>query len=203
VSLVAGVPALFVGVAMIASRLVRPLAAVVGRAVSSTGGVAGRLARENVVRNPGRTASTAAALMIGLALVTCLAAFAKGLLDSQSRDVERQLDADYVAVSQNGWSPLPPAVGNAIARADGVTVASSVRSERARYGGANVDVSGIDPSTIAPVYRFRWTRGGDLSKLAGAGAIVSRSAPSTRASRLRATRTRSSVRRIRLRSSRR
>ena len=59
--IVAGVLALFVGMAMIAIALVHPLAAVVGRAVSSTGGVAGRLARENAVRNPGRTASTAAA----------------------------------------------------------------------------------------------------------------------------------------------
>ena len=173
-AIVAGVLALFVGVAMSASRLVRPLAAVVGRAVSSTGGVAGRLARENTIRNPGRTASTAAALMIGLALVTCLSAFAKGLLDSQSRDVERQLSADYVAVSQNGWSPLPPPVGNAIARTEGVTLASSVRSERARVGGANVDVSGVDPATIASVYRFEWTRGGDSSVrvLNGAEAIV-------------------------------
>jgi putative ABC transport system permease protein len=171
VSIVAGVLALFVGVAMIASQLVRPIAAVVGRAVSSTGGVAGRLARENAVRNPGRTASTAAALMIGLALVTCLSAFATGLLDSQSRDVEGQLSADYVAVSQNGWAPLPPPVGIAIAHADGVSVASSVRSERARFGRANIDVSGVDPSTIASVYRFR---GADPSILHGAGAIVRR-----------------------------
>src|SRR3954454_6778556 len=110
--------------------------------------------------------------MIGLALVTCLSAFAKGLLDSQSRDVERQVSADYVAVSQNGWAPLPPPVGTAIARADGVTVASSVRSERARYGGANVDVSGIDASSIASVYRFRWASQGHVSKLRGAEAIV-------------------------------
>ena len=107
--------------------------------------------------------------MIGLALVTCLSAFATGLLDSQSRDVERQLSADYVAVSQNGWSPLPPPVGNAIARADGVSVASSVRSERARFGRANIDVSGVDPSTIASVYRFH---GADPSTLHGAEAIV-------------------------------
>jgi putative ABC transport system permease protein len=162
-AVVAGVLALFVGVAMSASRLVRPLAAVVGRGASSTGGVAGRLARENAIRNPGRTASTAAALMIGLALVTCLSTFAKGLLDSQSRDVERQLDADYVAVSQNGWSPLPPPVGRAIARTSGVTVASSVRSERARFGRASIDVSGIEPATIASVYRFRWTHGSDAA----------------------------------------
>jgi putative ABC transport system permease protein len=174
VAVVAGMLALFVGVAMSASRLVRPIAAVVGRAVSSTGGVAGRLARENAIRNPGRTASTAAALMIGLALVTCLSAFAKGLLDSHSRDVERQLNVNAVAVSQSGWSPLPPAVGRAIAHTSGVTVASSVRSERARFERSNVDVSGIDPRTIASVYRFRWTHGSDASvrALRGGEAIV-------------------------------
>ena len=138
---------------MIASRLVRPIAAVVGRAVSSTAGVAGRLARENAVRNPGRTASTAAALMIGLALVT-LSAFASGLLDSQSRDVERQLSADYVAVSQSGWSPLPPPVGEAVARTAGVSVASSMRNERARSGPGEHRRLGVDPNTIASVYRL-------------------------------------------------
>jgi putative ABC transport system permease protein len=173
-AIVVGVLALFVGVAVSASRLVRPLAAVVGRGVSATGGVAGDLARQNAVRNPGRTAATAAALMIGLALVTCLSAFSKGLLDSQSNDVRRQLDVDYVAVSQSGWQPMPTTVGNAIARAKGTEVASSVRSERARFGRANIDVSGIDPATIASVYRFRWTNGSDASvrALHGAEAIV-------------------------------
>ena len=174
VSIVAGVLALFVGVAMSASRLVRPLAAIVGRAVSSTGGVAGRLARENAIRNPGRTASTAAALMIGLALVTCLSAFSKGLLDSQARDVEGQLNVDGVVVSENGWSPLPPAIGRAVANTSGVAVASSVRSERALYRRSDIDVSGIDPATLSAVYRFRWTDGSDASVrgLGGAGAIV-------------------------------
>jgi putative ABC transport system permease protein len=173
-ALVGGLLALFVGVSLSASRLVRPLAAVVGRAVASTGGAAGRLARENADRNPGRTAATAAALMIGLALVTCLSAFSEGLLDSQSRDVERQLGADYVAVSQSGWTPMPTTVGRAIARTKGVEVASSVRSERARFGQGNIDVSGVDPATIAAVYRFRWTSGSDasLARLGAAQAIV-------------------------------
>jgi putative ABC transport system permease protein len=61
----AGTLLLFVGVAMLSSHLVRPLAALVGRPARSLGGSAGRLAAQNSVRNPGRTASTAAALMIG------------------------------------------------------------------------------------------------------------------------------------------
>jgi len=169
-----GVLTLFVGVSITASRLVPTLARVVGKTVSSTGGVAGRLARQNAVRNPGRTAATASALMIGLALVACLSVFTKGLLDSHSVAVQHQLNVDYVTVSQNGFSAMPVSVGKAIAQAPGVQVASSVRSERSKFDGANIDVSGVDPSTIASVYRFDWTQGSDASigSLSGGEAVV-------------------------------
>ena len=81
-TLVVGVLELFVGIAMLAPQLVKPLAAVVGLPAARLGGSAGRLARENAVRNPGRTASTAAALMIGLALVTVVATLGAGLRGS-------------------------------------------------------------------------------------------------------------------------
>ena len=64
-ALVAGVLLMFVGVAMVASRVVRPLAYVLGAPGARFGGTAGSLARQNAVRNPARTASTAAAVMIG------------------------------------------------------------------------------------------------------------------------------------------
>src|SRR5207247_2803725 len=67
ISMAVGVLALFVGVAMISSRLVTPLAAFVGWPATRIGGAAGRLAKGNSTRNPGPTASTAAALMIGIA----------------------------------------------------------------------------------------------------------------------------------------
>ena len=65
--------------ALLSPRLVPPLASLVGLPLERTRGVAGRLARENSVRNPGRTAATAAALMIGLALVSFVAIFAAGI----------------------------------------------------------------------------------------------------------------------------
>src|SRR5262249_12903630 len=142
---------------------------------AAAGGAAGRLARQNAMRNPARTASTAAALMVGLALVTCLSAFSKGLLASHTVAVDRQLNADAVVVSQNGWNPLPVAVGRAVARTTDVSVASSVRAERARFGASNIGVSGIDPRTIGAVYNFSWTRGSDaaLRSLAPGTAVVS------------------------------
>ena len=83
-SLIAGVLLLFVGVAMVAARVVRPLAFVVGSPGARFGGVAGRLARQNAVRNPSRTASTAAAVMIGLALITFVAVIGQGVRSSFS-----------------------------------------------------------------------------------------------------------------------
>ena len=60
---------------------------------------------------PGRTAATAAALMVGLALVTFVTVMGKGLQASERDAVVRQIDADYVVVSQNGWTTLPAVVG--------------------------------------------------------------------------------------------
>jgi putative ABC transport system permease protein len=96
-----GVLALFFGVAMVAPTLVRPLAAVLGWPATRVGGVAGQLARANSIRNPARTASTAAALMIGLALVTLVAVLAQGLKGSFEDAVNKLFHADYALTAQD------------------------------------------------------------------------------------------------------
>ena len=73
-----GVLGVFLGMALLAPRLVTPLARIVGWPARRRG-IAGELAGANAVRNPGRTASTAAALMIGLTLVTLVAVLASSL----------------------------------------------------------------------------------------------------------------------------
>ena len=175
-SIAFGTILLFVGVAVLSPRLVPAIAGVVGRP-SVRFGVAGRLARGNAVRNPGRTAATAAALMIGLALVTFVAVFASGLGASDERAVRSQLNASYVVTAKSDWQKLPAAAGAAIAAAPGVQVASSVVSDRARAGSASIDVSGVDPSTIVGPYRFDWTQGtdADARSLAPGQAIVRKS----------------------------
>jgi len=176
-SLGAGLLGLFVGVAMLSSRLVRPLVALVGLPARRIGGVAGRLAQENATRNPGRTAATAAALMIGLALVTFVAVLGQGLRASSANAVRGQLPVTDVVTSQNGWGTLPTGAGKAIASAPGVQIASSIRYDRAKVAGSNVDVNGVDPATIAAVYRFEWAQGSDttLASLGSDEAIVRRS----------------------------
>jgi putative ABC transport system permease protein len=168
---------LFVGVAVVAPRLVRPVAAVVGWPAQRIGGMAGELARENATRNPARTASTAAALMIGLALVTLVAVLGGALRDSTRGAVDEQVSADYVITSQDGYESLPAAVGSAIARTTGVEASSSVRGDQALVDGSEVGVTGVDPATITRFYAFAWTDGSDetLAELGTDGAVVTQS----------------------------
>jgi putative ABC transport system permease protein len=178
-ALVFGAVGLFVGTAMLASRLVRPLAAIVGLPSARFGGAAGRLARDNALRNPGRTASTAAALMIGLTLVTFVAVVARGLLDSDRAAIQDQLvGVTHVVTPQgDGDGTMPIVVGDAVATAGGVEAASSVRSDMVSVEGSQEVVSGVDPGTIGRVYRFDWKDGSAaaLSALRKGGAIVSES----------------------------
>ena len=94
------------------------------------------------MRNPGRTASTAAALMIGLTLVSFVAVFGKALLESDKQALERQLGTSHVITSQSGWDTVPIGAGRAAASAPGVVVSSSIRGDRAQLvGNGEVDVS--------------------------------------------------------------
>ena len=166
---------IFIGLAAIAPRLVRPLAHVVGLPAARLGGAAGRLAQENAVRNPGRTASTAAALMIGLTLVSFVAVFGKGLLVSDENALRKQLGTSHVITSQSGWDTVPIGVGRAAAAAPGVRFSSSIRNDRAQLlGDGEVDVSGVDPATIGKAYKFEWVEGSAaaLATLARGDAIV-------------------------------
>jgi putative ABC transport system permease protein len=171
-----GALGLFVGVAMVSSRLVRPLAAIVGWPGEKLGGTAGALARRNAVRNPGRTAATAAALMIGLTLVTTVAVLGQGLRTSAKTTVERQIAAEYVVTSENGFDTLPPAVGGQLGAVPAVE-STSVRFDKAKALGKTVAVTGVDGAEIGRFYNFRFSAGTEaaLATLDDGGAIVRRS----------------------------
>jgi putative ABC transport system permease protein len=173
-SLGAGCLALFTGVALLSSRLVRPLAAVVGWPARRIGGTAGKLAVANSKRNPGRTAATAAALMIGLALVTFVTVLASGIRSSNREAIEDQVQAEYLITAQDGYSPVVPEAGDAVGSASGVELVSNVRSDGGEVAGSDKYVTGIEPDTIATTYEFDWKEGSDetLATLGQNGAIL-------------------------------
>jgi putative ABC transport system permease protein len=168
-----GIVALFVGVALAAPHMVKPLTRLVGLPARRGGGVAGDLASANSVRNPSRTASTAAALMIGLTLVTVVAVLGAGLRSTVESAVTEQVNAPYIVDGIEG-APFEAAEGDALARVSGVSTASHVRIDKALVAGEEKDVTGVDPATIARFYDFAWTDGSDaaVGQLATGGALV-------------------------------
>jgi putative ABC transport system permease protein len=167
-SIAGGVLLLFLGVAMLSSKLVRPIAAVVGTPARRAGGAAGRLASGNSVRNPSRTAATAAALMIGIALVSFIATLTNGMKASNREAIEEQIAADYVVTSLDGYTPFVAAAGDALAASPVPEVVTSVRSDAGLVNDVTTEVGGIEPGTIAEAYVFDWQEG-DESALATLG----------------------------------
>ena len=131
------------------------------RVAASTGG-------ENARRNPGRTAATAAALMIGIALVSFIATLTNGMKASNREAIEEQIAADYVVTSLDGYTPFVAAAGDALAASPVPEVVTSVRSDVGLVNDASTEVGGIEPDTIAEAYVFDW-REGDESVLATMG----------------------------------
>src|SRR6185503_384412 len=152
---------LFIAVALISPRLVPRLASVLGKPGQRIGGVAGGLARRNAARNPGRTAVTAAALMIGIALVAFSAVLGAGLRESTKGALEEQVRADYVIVGQDGWSPIDPGAAKAAAEVPGVDVSTGLAQDTGKAFGKKISVDGVDEQRIASVFGFDWDKGSD------------------------------------------
>ena len=105
-----GVLAVFIGVALLSPVIGRPIVAVIAGGYPRLFGTVGVLARENARRNPRRTAATASALMIGLALVTTMAVLGQSTKSSVDELVNTGLKADYVvsnAVRRRSPPPSP------------------------------------------------------------------------------------------------
>jgi putative ABC transport system permease protein len=163
----------FLGVALFSSRIVRPLAQLLGWPATRMGGAAGILARDNARRNPQRTASTSAALMIGLALVTLVATLAAGIVASFESSVDELFTGDFAITAQNNFSPIPTDAAEVAAEAPGVVVVGNVRSgETLVFGGASFSTA-VDPG-MAEVINMTWKEGSQsvFSTLGEDGAFV-------------------------------
>lgn len=166
----------FLAVAFLSPRLVKPLASVIGKPIERLTGVTGQLARENSVRQPGRTAVTAAALMIGVALVTFASIFAAGAKATINGAIDANLNSAFVVQNTDGFSPFSQDVLKSVSEVDGVTSVSGVRFSQAKIGGVggNQPVSSIDPKTFLGLYELDMKEGGDaaVSNLGDSQVIV-------------------------------
>jgi putative ABC transport system permease protein len=170
-----GVIGIFVAVAMMSKYVVRPVAGVLGWPLEKLSRVSGRLARENSARNPGRTAATAAALMIGLAVVVFVAVFAQGLKTSFVDAIDRSVNGSFVISGQNGQT-FPAKSIDAVRGVFSVNDAAGVFVSQAEVNKDGLaSAIGVVPASFGPLWHFTWLRGGNdalLAKLTGNNALV-------------------------------
>jgi len=160
-----GAVLIFIAVALSARYLVRPLASAIGWPIARIFQTPGQLARENAMRNPGRTAATAAALMVGLGLVVFVAVFAAALKFSFSDQLDRLVRADVVITDQS-FRPVARGVEARISAIPGVQASMPLYYDQIEVDGrrSNVTVDaadGVDPAKLHSVYAFEWVQGSD------------------------------------------
>jgi putative ABC transport system permease protein len=144
------------GVSLYSPRLVRPLAGTIGAPLERLRGLTGRLARENSQRNPSRTAATAAALMIGLALVSFVTVFAAGLKASIADAIDNSFQGELEIQNTNGYDPIPTAAAAAVRNVPGVQTVSTLQTSQVKIDGVGGKprVSGLDPATASQVLKL-------------------------------------------------
>jgi putative ABC transport system permease protein len=149
------------GMAMLAPALVRPLSSAIGRPLARVQGLTGRLARENAMRQPQRTAITASALMIGLALVVFVTIFAAGLRASIDQGIDKQVKAGSIVMNKDGFSPVPDGVLAELGKTDGVAAVSPIRFATGQIAGVGgtTAATGVDPATVGRVLKLEWRTG--------------------------------------------
>jgi putative ABC transport system permease protein len=171
-----GAVGVVLGVSLFSPRLVPPLAAVAGWPLERVRHLTGRLARENSQRNPSRTAVTAAALMIGLALVTFVTVFAAGLKTSVASVIDENFAGGLVIQNTDGFGPIPNPAARAAERLPGVESVATIRSVQAKIQpeGSTTQVTAPTPN-IGDAVEVEWKKGGPsvLRHLRDSQAVVS------------------------------
>ena len=138
---------LFLGTAGLSSTVARPVTRTLGWPIQKLFGTPGALARENAARSPRRTSASAAALMIGVALVSAAAVFAASLRDTFTQILDRAVTADYI-VGDASFQGMPPAVAERLSTLPELAAVSPLRVTLAEIEGEERGLAAADPTTI-------------------------------------------------------
>jgi putative ABC transport system permease protein len=152
-----GAAVTFIGVAILSPLAARPLAGLIGWPIRGMG-IQGKLGRENAMRNPRRTASTASALMIGLGLVAMVAILGASLKASFNVIIQKTLKADYV-LSTSSFALFSPDVASEVAKTPGVAEIAEFRQGGFHVEGKTDYISGVTASTIDDLTTLDMTSG--------------------------------------------
>jgi len=152
-----------IGIFILLPLLSRPVIALVGPLLAKLAGTPGKLARQNAVRNPRRTAATAAALTIGLTLVSALTVLGASIGGAVDRAVTSAMKADFNVTMANGRNMSPELVSQ-ITKAPGVAAASPRLQSYLKIDDSFTSVDGFDADSFDQLVRPTMT-GGSASVL--------------------------------------
>jgi putative ABC transport system permease protein len=165
-----GALALIVGAIALSPVLARPFLHTVGAVLPRFWGTTGRLAQENAVRNPRRTAATASALMIGLALVSAFSVIGASTNASIDKLIAGSVRAEFVVSSAVG-QPFSPDVATQLADVDDVGAVMPLRFGQAQLDGQTSFLTAVDPGPLDRTIELTWVDG-SAEGLDGDGIIV-------------------------------
>ncbi|WP_367042679.1 FtsX-like permease family protein [Streptomyces sp. Je 1-332] len=166
-----GAATILVGVIVLTPLLSRPFIAASAPLLKPFG-VPGKLSRLNSVRNPRRTASTAAALMIGLTLITAMTVVATSMSSAINKMAADSLKADYT-VSMANYQPLTPEVREKLDKLPEVEASSPLRTTYGELDGSYGQVTGVDEKDFGKVASLDFTSG-SLAGLKGDSTLLDR-----------------------------
>jgi putative ABC transport system permease protein len=161
-----GAAAAFRGVVSLSPLLARPIVGGLGRILPRLWGTPGQLARENALRSPRRTAATASALMIGIALTTTMSIMAASIVTSANAAIDNSVGADFIITAKN-FGPVPDAVASDVAKVPGVGAVTSFRVGAMKVGGSTVQVQGVTPGTVTDTLKLNVIAGSTASLSTG------------------------------------
>ena len=143
-------------------------------------GATGRIAIDNAQAQPRRTASTASALMIGLALVSAIGVLGASTTASTDAVIDDVVKADFIATNAS-FLPISPEVAKSLAATPGVGAVSRVQAIPARVSGARTSLTVVDPATITRMLSITM-QSGSLGALGSGELLVDDKTAAERAS---------------------
>ena len=144
-----GAVGLFMGMSTLAPLVARPVARILSIPMR---GITGKLAKENTIRQPRRTASTASALMIGVALVAFTSIFAASIKASVTDTLEQSFPADLAFASTNFTVGVSPIAVDVLGAQEEFSVVSAVSTGSFEIDGEERRVAGVNSETVSRVY---------------------------------------------------
>jgi putative ABC transport system permease protein len=174
-----GASVTLIGTALLVPVAAGPAAWVIGTLLVRFLGEPAAVARQNVMRNPRRTAATAAALMIAIGLVGVVAIVGASMRASAKTTVQRTLEADIVVTPTSTGAPapgtsagVPPDVVQRLGRTPGVSLISAIGAGQWNLAGQDEALLAVDPATVTQMHQVDAASRAAVGRLDGAGVLV-------------------------------